>query len=137
MKKTIILLLTLVSLVCIFIIISGFKSQNLEYKVSNNSVSISLQQITKPILGVAFHLVYPIGSKYLDYNLGSLFLQDEQEPIVLIHDLKAEHKILVGISLKRSDQLPTNTGEIVNFKFSEDIADINDLKLTNVDIRTF
>jgi len=95
-------------------------------------IDVAAKDIKKPILGLAFHLEYPLGWKYLDYEVGDYFKLDDQEPVVLVSD--AGGKLIIGVSLKRGDKLPVGAGDIIKFNF-ERYGDLTDVRVTNANVR--
>jgi len=88
-------------------------------------VDVIVDDVEKPLLGLAFHLVFNGDvAKYLDYKAGELLESGGDDPIYLVRGEEGE--VVVGASLKRGDVLPSVDGRVISLLFDVD-GDIEDL----------
>lgn len=133
---------TLIVIIFLFIITLPFTIKKLNAKklitnTQEKQVIVTIPKSSKDILGVAFHLNYPKGQTYIGNVMGDFLTQNNQTPIVLIQDKPLEQKLIVGISLKRTDQLPTGGGEIIRFNFSKEFSSKKETYLSDIHVRSF
>lgn len=131
MKKLIIAGFAFVVVLFLFVL-TVRTSQGIVVQTGLNVVDVVAKDIKDPMLGLAFHLEYPLGWKYVDYEVGDYFKLDGQEPVVLVSDTGG--KLIIGISLKRGDKLPVGAGDIMRFNF-EQHGDLTDVRVTNTNVR--
>lgn len=85
--------------------------------IENDLLKIEVQakEISRPVLGTAFHLLYPSENlKFLKYEPGD-FLERGGNPIYLVTNKGSE--IIFGQTLKREDSFPVGDGVLANFYF--------------------
>lgn len=79
-------------------------------------ISIFSKDMTQPVLGIAFNLIYDAENiSFLKYEPGE-FLERGGDPFYLVRD-NDFGKIIFGETLRRDDTFPIGSGMIVNFYF--------------------
>lgn len=80
-------------------------------------VSVDVEEMLTPILGMAFHLNYE-GDRlaFLKYEPGN-FLEKGGDPFYLVKNVENKSEIVFGETLRRNDAFPLGKGRIVDFYF--------------------
>lgn len=85
-------------------------------------ISVSVNDLSAPVLGIAFHLIYDkVALHFLKYESGE-FLERGGKPFYLVSDGKTG--IVFGQTLRKNDNFPLGSGEIATFYF--EIVDGNE-----------
>jgi len=90
-------------------------------------ISTFAENISEPVLGTAFHLVYDKAAlAFLKYEPGD-FLELGGDPFYLVQNSAKDGKILFGETLRQNDSFPVGDGKIVDLYFQ--IIDGTDFEL--------
>ncbi len=80
-------------------------------------IAVKADEMTVPVLGVAFHLEYDSETvAFLRYLPGE-FLERGGTPFYIVKSLPEENKIVFGETLKHDDSFPVGGGDIAYFDF--------------------
>lgn len=84
-------------------------------------ISVFAEDISAPVLGTAFHLIYEKEKlMFLKYEPGD-FLEQGGDPFYLVKNFNENAKIIFGETLRQDDSFPVGGGKIVDLYFQ--IAD--------------
>lgn len=80
-------------------------------------IAVKADEMSVPVLGIAFHLEYDSESiAFLRYLPGN-FLERGGTPFYVVKPLPEEGKIVFGETLKHDDSFPVGSGDIAYFDF--------------------
>lgn len=80
-------------------------------------ISVIAENISAPVLGIAFHFSYDKENlEFLKYEPGD-FLEQGGDPFYLVKNFKDEGKIIFGQTLRGDDSFPVGSGKIVDLYY--------------------